>query len=221
MTSPAAGNALAGLEPRSVWGFFARIAAVPRPSKREERIRKHVQELTGRHGLAFREDRMGNLVIDVPATPGHAAAPVTVLQAHLDMVCEKNASTRHDFDHEGIQMVVEKEAASGELIVRADGTTLGADNGIGVALALSAATSPEVVHGPLELLFTVDEEEGMTGAKALGRESFRGRRMLNLDSEEGETLYIGCAGGCDLNLDRKSTRLNSSHGTLSRMPSSA
>jgi len=200
MTTHATGNAVAGLEPRSVWEFFAGIAAVPRPSKREERIRKHVKGLATQHGLAFREDSVGNIVIDVPATPGHAKASITVLQAHLDMVCEKNATTQHNFDNEGISLVVETEAASGALIVRGDGTTLGADNGIGAALALAAATSPEVVHGPLELLFTVDEEEGMTGAKALSRESFRGRNMLNLDSEEEDTVYIGCAGGCDLNL---------------------
>jgi len=116
------------------------------------------------------------------------------------MVCEKNSSTEHDFDNEGISLVVATEPESKERIVRADGTTLGADNGIGVALALAIAISPEVVHGPMGLLFTVDEEDGMTGAKARSRESFRGRRMLNLDSEEDDALYIGCAGGCDTNL---------------------
>ena len=191
---------LAGLEPQSVWGFFGGIAAVPRPSKQEERIRKHVREVAEGRGLAVNEDRTGNLLIRVAATKGHEDAPVTVLQAHLDMVCEKNSSTAHDFSREGIHLVLETESKSGERIVRAEGTTLGADNGIGVALALAAATSPEVVHGPLELLFTADEEDGMTGAKALTQESFRGRRMLNLDSEENGTLYIGCAGGCDTNL---------------------
>ncbi len=200
MTSRSAGDAYAALEPRSVWGLFAGISAVPHPSKREERICKHVREVAERGGLVVHEDQTGNLVIDVPATTGHADAPITVLQAHLDMVCEKNAATQHDFDREGIRLLVETEASSGERIVRADGTTLGADNGMGVALALAVATSPEVVHGPLELLFTVDEEDGMTGARALTNKSFQGRRLLNLDSEEDDSLYMGCAGGCDTNL---------------------
>lgn len=191
---------LAELEPQSVWSFFTGIAAIPRPSKQEERIRKHVREVAEGHGLSVNEDHAGNLVMGIQASAGHETAPVTVLQAHLDMVCEKNSSTAHDFDSEGIRLILETDSESGERIVRADGTTLGADNGIGVALALAAATSPEVVHGPLELLFTADEEDGMTGAKALSHESFRGRRMLNLDSEEDDTLYIGCAGGCDTNL---------------------
>lgn len=191
------GGPLSGLEPRPVWEFFTGIAAVPRPSKREQRIREHVQTVAGRRGLCVHTDGAGNLVIDVPPTRGFADAPILVLQAHLDMVCEKNASTRHDFEHEGIRMVVEIEPATGEQIVRGEGTTLGADNGIGVALALAAATAADIAHGPLELLFTVDEEDGMSGAKAVQRESLRGRRMLNLDSEEDDALYIGCAGGCD------------------------
>ena len=193
-------EAFGELQPRAVWKFFGGMAAVPRPSKREERIRKHLREVAEHHGLAVKEDSTGNLVIDVPATEGFADAPITVLQAHVDMVCEKNASTEHDFDTEGIRLIVTTEESTGERIVRGDGTTLGADNGLGVALALAVATSPDVVHGPLELLFTVDEEDGMTGAKALTAESFRGRRMLNLDSEEDDTLCIGCAGGCDTNL---------------------
>lgn len=200
MTSQSAGDAYAALEPRSVWDLFAGISAVPHPSKREERICKHVREIAERSGLTVHEDQTGNLVIDVPATTGHADAPITVLQAHLDMVCEKNAGTQHDFDTEGIRLLVETEASSGKRIVRADGTTLGADNGMGVALALAVATSPEVVHGPLELLLTVDEEDGMTGARALDHKSFRGRRMLNLDSEEDDSLYMGCAGGCDTDM---------------------
>lgn len=200
MTSQTAGDAYAALEPRSVWAIFAGIAAVPHASKKEERICKHVREVAERSGLTVHEDQTGNLVIDVPATAGHADAPITVLQAHLDMVCEKNAATKHDFDNEGIRLLVETETASGKRIVRADGTTLGADNGMGVALALAVATSSEVVHGPLELLFTVDEEDGMTGARALTHKSFQGRRLLNLDSEEDDSLYMGCAGGCDTNM---------------------
>ena len=193
-------DAYADLEPRSVWRYFAEIAAIPRPSKHEERVRAYVREVAQRQGFGVREDQVGNLVIEVPPTEGRGSEPVTVLQAHLDMVCEKNAASRHDFTHDGMRLIVDGDSSSEERIVRADGTTLGADNGIGVALALAAATSRDVIHGPLDLLFTVDEEEGMCGAKALSAAFFRGRRLLNLDSEEEGTLYIGCAGGCDLNL---------------------
>jgi len=200
MDSHARVDVCAELGPPSVWAYFAEIAAIPRPSKHEERIRAYVRGVADRHRLAFKEDQAGNLVIDVPATSGLAKAPITVLQAHLDMVCEKNESTRHDFATEGIRLVTEVESGSGMQIVRADGTTLGADNGIGVALALAVATTTNVACGPLELLFTVDEEQGMCGARALTPDFFRGRTMLNLDSEEEGTLYIGCAGGCDVNL---------------------
>lgn len=200
MNLPARGSVIAEFEPHPLWRYFTEIAAVPRPSKKEERIRAYVRSVADRHRLAWAEDGAGNLVITVPATTGFAKAPITVLQAHLDMVCEKNESTRHDFSSEGIHLIADNEVDSGLLIVRADGTTLGADNGIGVAMALAAATTPEVTHGPLELLFTVDEEQGMGGARGVTPDSFRGRTMLNLDSEEESTLYIGCAGGCDVNL---------------------
>lgn len=187
------------LEPRLIWQLFPGIAAVPRPSKHEEKIRAHLRSLVASHGLTFTEDDAGNLVVTVPASTGLEHAPITVLQAHVDMVCEKNSDTAHDFDNEGIHLVLDKDA-KGETIVRARGTTLGADNGIGVAMALAAAFDDSVVHGPLELLLTTDEEAGMTGAKALTPTSFAGRRLLNLDSEEDDALYIGCAGGCDSNL---------------------
>ena len=193
-------DVLDGLGPAVVWGFFSRIAAVPRPSKKEGPIRQAVRVLAQENGLAVREDNVGNLVIEVPASAGLEGAPITVLQGHLDMVCEKNAETAHDFDRDPLRLILDREADGGEQLVRADGTTLGADNGIGLALALAAATSPEVKHGPLELLFTVDEESGMTGADALTPDSFRGRRLLNLDSEEDDVIYIGCAGGCDTTL---------------------
>jgi len=200
MTTQADSSVIETLEPAIVWRFFAGIAATPRPSKQETRIRKHVRTIAEQSGLVVREDRIGNLVVEVPASPGCEDAPITVLQGHLDMVCEKNAGTEHDFDRDPIRLIVEKEPDGGELVVRADGTTLGADNGIGLAMGFAAATSPDVVHGPLELLFTVDEEMGMTGAKALTPDLFRGRRMLNLDSEEDDAIYIGCAGGCDSTL---------------------
>ncbi len=196
-TSP---TAIQGLQPTSVWQFFAELSAVPRPSKREEQIRAHVRKTAERLRLRFREDQVGNIVIEVPGSAGHEHAPVTVLQGHMDMVCEKNAGTQHDFDRDPIRLVLDKEAKTGDALVRADGTTLGADNGIGLALALAAATCPEVVHGPLEILCTIDEEMGMSGAKVLAPDFIKGRRMLNLDAEEDDALYIGCAGGCDTTL---------------------
>jgi len=187
------------LEPKTVWSLFAGIAAVPRPSKHEEKIRAHLRDLVTKQGLHFAEDAAGNLVIQVPASPGRENTPTTVLQAHVDMVCEKNSNVEHDFDTQGIEMTLDKDA-QGDEIVRAKGTTLGADNGIGVAMALACAFDKDVVHGPLEILLTTDEEAGMTGAKALTPDSFTGRTLFNLDSEEDDAIYIGCAGGCDTNL---------------------
>jgi dipeptidase D len=188
------------LEPKAVWRLFAGMANVPRESKHEEKICAHVLAWAKEQGFPAREDRVGNIVIEVPATRGHENAPITVLQGHLDMVCEKNAGTAHDFTKDPIKLILDSDPVSGEQIIRADGTTLGADNGIGLALSMAAATSPDVVHGPLEILCTIDEEAGMTGAKVLEPKFFKGRRMLNLDSEEDDTIYIGCAGGCDSTL---------------------
>ncbi len=202
MTSQANLNAIESLQPAAVWRFFAGMSDIPRASKHEEKIRAHTRQVAEELGFAVREDRVGNMVIDVPATPGCENAPITVLQGHLDMVCEKNADTEHDFDNDPIKLVVDKDD-KGEQIVRADGTTLGADNAIGVAMGLAAAASPDVTHGPLELLCTIDEEMGMTGAKVLDPAFFKGRRMLNLDSEDDTAIYIGCAGGCDSTLTWK------------------
>ncbi len=199
MTTQPGTTDLTQLEPKAVWTFFAGMNGVPRPSKNEDRIQAHILGVAESLGFKAKKDAAGNIVISVPASPGCENAPITVLQGHLDMVCEKNAGVEQDFDNDPIRTIVTKDAA-GETIVRADGTTLGADNGIGVCLALAAASDPDVVHGPLELLFTSDEEEGMTGAKALSPSSFEGRRLINLDSEEDDALYIGCAGGRDTNL---------------------
>ena len=199
MSADRASADLTQLEPKPVWQFFAGLTGVPRPSKNEEKIQTHILGVAESLGFKAKRDAAGNIVIAVPASPGCEGAPITVLQGHLDMVCEKNAGVDQDFDNEPIRTVIAKDG-EGLQIVRADGTTLGADNGIGVSLALAAASDPEVVHGPLELLFTSDEEEGMTGAKALAPDSFEGRRLINLDSEEDDALYIGCAGGRDTNL---------------------
>ena len=200
MITQATPTAVESLEPADVWRFFAGISAVPRPSKHEEQIRAHVRKTAEELGFKFREDRVGNIVIEVPATPGHENAPGIVLQGHVDMVCEKNAGTEHDFDRDPIQLIIDEDSETGEQIVRANGTTLGADNGIGLAMGLAAATSPNVVHGPIEILCTVDEEMGMTGAGQLEPGFVRGTRLLNLDSESDDVLYIGCAGGGDVTL---------------------
>jgi len=188
------------LEPRPIWRLFAGLSAVPRPSKKEERIREHLLAVAKSFGWPTEVDAIGNLVAKVPATPGHEAAPTIVLQAHMDMVCEKNSGTVHDFDREGIRLVLDKDA-QGQAFVRADGTTLGADNGMGVALAFAAGSQSEVVHGPLEILITVDEEEGMGGAINLDPALLSGRIMLNLDTEEDHSIYIGCAGGANADLE--------------------
>jgi len=185
------------LEPTLVWQLFADFCTVPHGSKKEERIRAHMKALAEKHHFAAREDAVGNLVIEVPASPGCENAPIVVLQGHLDMVCEKNTGTPHDFDRDPIRPVIDQDE-KGREIVRAQGTTLGADNGIGVCLAFAAAIAPDVKHGPLELLLTIDEEAGMTGAKALQPDFFKGKKLINLDSEEDDALYIGCAGGCDV-----------------------
>jgi len=184
-------DVLAGLEPRSLWGHFSRIASIPRPSKQEERISAWVRAVAGEHGWPVDSDRVGNLVIRVPASPGHEGAETVILQAHLDMVCEKNRDTSHDFTRDPLRLKIDGDW------VMATGTTLGADNGIGIAAALATASDPSVVHGPLELLFTVDEETSLTGAHGLDGSMLQGRTLLNLDSEEDGKLFVGCAGGAD------------------------
>jgi dipeptidase D len=185
---------LSKLEPQAVWSQFDRILQIPRPSKHEQRIAAHVLELASRRGVSADRDGAGNIVVRVPASAGHEQAPLTVLQSHLDMVCEKNSGTEHDFMQDPIRPRIEGDW------VYATGTTLGADNGIGVSCALALLEAKDVTHGPLELLFTLDEETGLTGAKNLSPKLLHGRRMLNLDSEEDGSIYIGCAGGRDSKL---------------------
>ena len=177
------------LEPRHLWNHFDRIRSIPRPSRHEEKIRAHLLAWAKERGFATRVDQAGNMVVTVPATKGHEKAPVLVLQAHMDMVCEKNADVSFDFANDAIQL-----ERDGDWL-KAKGTTLGADNGIGLAAALAVADDDTVVHGPLELLITMDEETGLTGAAQLDPSLVGGRRMLNLDSEELYAIYIGCSGG--------------------------
>ncbi len=180
-----------GLKPELVWNYFYGITQVPRPSKKEEKIREHVKQFAADKSFDFSEDSVGNIVIKVPATEGMEDKPVVVLQGHLDMVCEMNKGTEHDFDNDPINLIKE------DGWITAEGTTLGADNGIGVAAAMAAATDPEVVHGPLELLMTIDEETGMTGVNALEPGFIEGKILFNLDSEEDGVYYVGCCGGVD------------------------
>jgi dipeptidase D len=190
-------DVLANLSPRSVWGHFAALAAVPRPSGHEERAVAFVSAVGQSMGVAAARDARGNVVLRIPATPGRERAATVILQTHLDMVCEKNRDVTHDFDRDPIRLRLDGEW------VMATGTTLGADNGIGVAAALAAATDPAVQHGPLELLFTLDEETGLTGAKELDPQVLSGRMLLNLDSEEDGVIFVGCAGGEDTLIDLK------------------
>lgn len=185
-------NPLAGLEPRSLWDAFYGITQVPRPSKHEERIAAHIEAWAGEHGLDVKKDTIGNLVVKVPASPGKESAAPVLLQGHLDMVPEKNKDTVHDFMNDPIAVRIE------DGWIYATGTTLGADNGIGIAAAMAAAVDPDVIHGPLELLMTLDEETGLTGAKELDPSMIESRTMLNLDSEEDGVIYVGCAGGADV-----------------------
>ena len=191
---------LSGLAPAHLWRHFGSLAAIPRPSGHEEKAAAFVIATGRAAGAVVRQDARGNVVLAVPASPGREAAPVVILQTHLDMVCEKNRDVTHDFDRDPI-----RPRLSGDW-VSATGTTLGADNGIGVAAALAVATDAGIAHGPLELLFTVDEETGLTGAKDLDPSIVTGRVLLNLDSEEDGVIYVGCAGGEDSLIDLAVTR---------------
>ena len=177
------------LEPKLVWGHFDAITQIPHPSGHEAKLREHLAAWAKRKGFKSAVDAAGNLVVYAPATPGHEAAPAVVLQGHLDMVGEKNSDVKHDFEKDPLKTVVDGD------FVRAVGTTLGGDNGIGLAAAFAAAEDPACVHGPLELLCTIDEETGLTGAANLDGALLKGRLMVNLDSEEDGAIFISCAGG--------------------------
>src|SRR6185369_7233942 len=184
-------NAIDGLKPELFWKYFAEIARIPRPSKHEERIARYVLDTAKELGLDATQDGCGNIVVRKPASAGRERAASICLQAHLDMVCEKNADKVHDFLKDPIELVRKGDT------ITANGTTLGADNGVGVATNLAIIADRSLVHGPLELLFTVDEETGLTGAKHLDPALVASRTLLNLDSEEEGVLFVGCAGGRD------------------------
>ncbi len=183
------GNILGHLKPEAVWNHFEEICKCPRPSRKEEKIAGYVMSVGKRNNLETLKDEFGNVLIRKPATPGKENLTPVVLQGHLDMVAEKNSDVQHDWNSDPISPMVDGDW------VRAKGTTLGSDNGIGVAAALAVLESKEVEHGPLEFLFTLDEETGLFGAQALKPGWLNAKILLNLDSEEDGALYIGCAGG--------------------------
>lgn len=189
-------SVFADLQPAAVWAHFATLCAIPRASKQETALRQHIKEWAEARGLAVIVDDAGNLIIRKPASAGCEQAPGVVLQAHLDMVCQKNAESSHDFARDPVTPVLQ------DGWLKAETTTLGADNGIGVALMLAALEDASLLHGPLEVLLTVDEEAGMGGARGLAPGVLRGGLMLNLDTEEWGEFYLGCAGGLDVNVAR-------------------
>ncbi len=180
------------LEPQALWKNFDALNAIPRASKKEEKVIQFMLDFGKNLGLETLVDDIGNVIIKKPASVGMENRTTVVMQSHLDMVHQKNADTVFDFDTQGIQMLIENDW------VRADGTTLGADNGIGVATIMAILESKDIAHPPIEALFTIDEETGMTGALGLKGGLLDGKIMLNLDTEDDHELTIGCAGGIDV-----------------------
>ena len=179
------------LRPAVVFHYFDEVCQVPRPSKKEEKIRAYLLDFAKKHNLEAKTDEAGNVLIKKAASAGMENLKTVILQSHIDMVCEKNKDTEHNFDTDPIQTYIDGEW------LRAKGTTLGADNGIGVATELAVLASDDIKHGPIECLFTVDEETGLTGAFALKEGFMNGDILLNLDSEDDGELFIGCAGGAN------------------------
>lgn len=184
-------SALSSLYPQPLWQWFAQICAIPHPSKHEHALSQHIQQWARDKGLAVVEDKVGNLIIKKPATPGFENRKIVVIQAHLDMVPQKNADKIHDFTTDPIDAYVDGDW------VKARGTTLGADNGIGMASALAILGSDDIQHGPLEVLLTIDEEAGMTGAFGVEPGMLDAEILINTDSEQEGEIYMGCAGGVD------------------------
>lgn len=199
---------LAELKPPSLWRYFGEILKIPRCSGEEKAIGDYIINRAQSLGLERKRDEVGNVVVAKPATPGARSQKRVILQAHLDMVCEKNSEVSHDFSKDPIQVELEGDW------LKAKGTTLGADNGLGVAASLAVMESQDLIHGPLEFLFTVDEETGLTGASQLQPDFVKGRLLLNLDSEEEGSFTIGCAGGGDSEIFFPLHRLEGQTGIL-------
>jgi len=188
-------NEIIKLEPKAVWENFYKLTQVPRPSKKEEKIQAFMVNFGKSLGLVTEKDSVGNVLIRKPATKGMENRKGIILQGHLDMVPQKNSDTAHDFEKDPIDAFIDGEW------VRARGTTLGADNGIGVASAMAVLAAKDLVHGPIEAIFTCDEETGMTGAVGIKAKWLKGDILLNMDSEEEGELYVGCAGGINANIE--------------------
>ena len=184
-------DAIKGLKPERLWEYFAEIAKIPRCSKHEAKMTEYVVKTAKKLGLHAEADNVGNVIVRKPASPGKQKVPSVCLQGHLDMVCEKNKDKVHDFEKDPIELVRKQN------VLMANGTTLGADNGIAIATSLAIMEDKALEHGPMEFLFTVDEETGLIGANNLGPDFLKSRTLLNLDSEEEGALYVGCSGGRD------------------------
>ena len=181
------------MQPKAIFDFFSQINKIPRPSKKEEKMREYLQTVAEKYNLEYQTDEIGNVLISAPATVGFENSEGIVLQGHMDMVCEEIKGLNFDFENQPINAFVDGDW------MKAKGTTLGADDGIGVAMALALITDPSVKHGPIQCLFTMDEESGMTGAFALQPGFMKGKYLINLDSEDEGELFIGCAGGENTN----------------------
>ncbi len=197
-------NDISNLEPKIVWNFFDEICQVPRPSKKEEKIIKYLLDFGKKYNLETVQDEIGNVLIKKAATAGKEDLETLILQSHIDMVCEKNSDVEHDFENDPISTYIE------DGWVKAKGTTLGADDGIGVAAQLAVLSSDNIEHPAIECLFTVDEETGLTGAFALQEGFLSGKTLINLDSEDDGELFIGCSGGIDtvISFEMKRRKIN-------------
>jgi dipeptidase D len=202
-------DVIEGINPKILWQRFYEITQIPRPSKKEEKILEYLKNWSLEHKFSCKQDKAGNLAIFIPATKGMESYPIIVLQGHVDMVCEMNKGTNHDFNKDPLKLKREGDW------IKAEGTTLGSDNGIGVAAGLAIAEDQDAKHGPLEILLTVDEETGLTGVNNLEPGFIKGKYLLNLDSEEDAIFYIGCAGGMDTVGTLKIKKENTAKGAAS------
>lgn len=185
-------DAVKGLKPQALWNYFSELSDIPRESGNEEGIRQYLLAFAKQHELEAIVDTIGNVIIRKKAYPGYEKRPSVALQGHMDMVCVKESWSKHDFSKDPIELVCDGD------FLKANGTTLGGDNGIAIALALDILADKEAKHGPLEALFTVSEETGLTGAFHVEQDTIQSRLLINLDSEEEGVLYIGCAGGIEV-----------------------
>jgi dipeptidase D len=201
-------SSIQNLEPKLLWNYFHDISQIPHPSKKEKKIVEYIVAFGKKNNLETLVDKIGNVIIRKPATKGMENRKGVIFQGHLDMVPQKNSDKKHDFEKDPIETVVDGEW------VRANGTTLGSDNGIGVAAILSVLASIDIPHGPVEALFTIDEETGMTGVFGLEKGLLKGDILMNLDSEDEGELYVGCAGGIDVSATKKYAEESSPKGMV-------